>query len=248
MNVLMSSLLSWRPPNLWSIFKDTHSSLERKNQYPGTASDTLVLASPVNIGPPKEQAVPIFTTTPTTSRELLPQDLIFPQSFRLPDLLSLVNPIFPYGVSEYQVAAMRVATQWYRRYDTLLEACLSVYLILFHSLSHKPYSDTRMTKVLEEGKFDRFAAMIHVHADYEHFETAMMFYLWAFTVADIIVLVCTHSYICYQTDDAWDDGGITEEVTVDDVQKQVNACWKVMECDDPSTAIPETAFAAMLQE
>jgi hypothetical protein len=42
-----------------------------------------------------------------------------------------------------------------------------------------------MTKFLETGNFDRFCAMIHVQADYEHFETALMFYLWAFTVGTI---------------------------------------------------------------
>jgi hypothetical protein len=51
--------------------------------------------------------------------------------------------------------------------------------------SYKPYSDSFMTNFLEKGNFDRFCDVIHVHADYDRFETTLMFYIWAFMVSTI---------------------------------------------------------------
>jgi hypothetical protein len=51
------------------------------------------------------------------------------------------------------------------------------------AFSYRPSTEARMTKFLEHGNFGRFGAMIHVKADYEHFLTAMMFYLWSFSVS-----------------------------------------------------------------
>jgi hypothetical protein len=52
---------------------------------------------------------------------------------------------------------------------------------------------------------------------------------------------------CGQVDDAWDEGGLTEDFTADHVQAQVQACWDILDLEDPSEGYPQHPFAAMLQ-
>jgi hypothetical protein len=173
--------------NVWSIFRATH------RPAPGStvqdASEVSVFVSNPSVKPPKEEKM-ITPPNPAPSNEAQLPPVTLPETFRLPDLLSIINSVFHYGVNEAQAAVMEAVEQWYRRYRVRLNAYNPVQFI--PPSSYKPYSDSFMTNFLEKGNFDRFCALIHVHADYDHFETALMFYLWAFMVNTInSVYPCT---------------------------------------------------------
>jgi hypothetical protein len=98
--------------SVWYIFKATprHPALGITVQ---DASNAPVLASNEsesawNSASSQESQLPPFT---------------FPEYFRLPDLLSIINPVFHYGVSKHRVAAMEAAGKWYRRHGVRLNAC-----------------------------------------------------------------------------------------------------------------------------
>jgi hypothetical protein len=48
-------------------------------------------------------------------------------------------------------------------------------------------------------------------------------------------------------DDAWDEGGISDAYTADHVQQEVDACWEMLDAEDPAMVQPSHPFAAMLQ-
>jgi hypothetical protein len=107
--------------SVWSIFKATprHPALGITVQ---DASNALVLASnPITQPSVTNESEPAWNSASSQESQLPP--FTFPEYFRLPDLLSIINPVFHYGVSKHRVAAMEAAGQWYRRHGVRLNAC-----------------------------------------------------------------------------------------------------------------------------
>jgi hypothetical protein len=50
------------------------------------------------------------------------------------------------------------------------------------------YNDRKKSKFLDYGKFDLFAALSFPDADCMHLETCIMFFFWAFSVSELVVI------------------------------------------------------------
>jgi hypothetical protein len=99
--------------SVWSIFKTTyrHHAFDITVQH---ASDEQIFASTPSGKHLEDKLTSAPNPIPIDEAQLPP--VTFPETFRLPDLLSIINPIFHYGVSKHQAAAMEAAGQWCRRY------------------------------------------------------------------------------------------------------------------------------------
>jgi hypothetical protein len=63
-----------------------------------------------------------------------------------------------------------------------------------------------------------------------------------------MLLFCSpHCLTIPQVDDTWDEGGIDDSYTTEQVEQEVYACWEVLDAVDPSTTQPSHPFASMLQ-
>ncbi|EGO03037.1 hypothetical protein SERLA73DRAFT_165924 [Serpula lacrymans var. lacrymans S7.3] len=131
----------------------------------------------------------------------------FPSYFSLRDLVAISGEAFELKVSRHQKEADNAARKWF--------------------MSFNVYNEKKLSKFLDYGKFDLFAALSFPDADAKHLETCLAFFFWAFS-----------------TDDLSDEGDLQSKP--DDVQAGVDISMTVL--DNPEGPRPDFPYAAMLYD
>ncbi|TDL19929.1 terpenoid synthase [Rickenella mellea] len=143
----------------------------------------------------------------TQDKELPVADRLrnLPSEFTLRDLVGITERAFELKTSPYQKNADDAARQWFRSFNV--------------------YDGANLSKFLDLGKFDLFAALSFPNASQSHLETCLIFFLWAFS-----------------TDDLSDEGELQSKP--EDVQASVDVSMEILH--DPQAPVPDQPYAAML--